>query len=206
MGAWRRGNVGVMLGRPSSFDSCAERLERSTNLIRGWDQTAHSTVEGDGATALDCQPNVLDHLAGRQLHGQDAVQAPAESGQLTIGEGPECDRPEESDPNALLASLGNRTASDAGSRAVGHDRELGIVELPAFPADLAPGDLAVLVLQGQVSRLEHLRHQVYRLDDPGQPTGWARQRPIEGVAFRRAESQLDRFHRLAEDPVGQAME
>src|ERR1035437_2994324 len=196
MRACRRGNVGVMLGRPSSLDSGAERLERSTNLSRGWDQTAHSTVEGYGATSLDCQPNVLDHLAGRQLHGQDAVQPLAEPGQLTFGEWPERDRPEEANANALLASLGNRTASDAGSRAVGHDRKLGIIQLPPFPADLTAGDLAVLVLQGQVSLLEHLWHQVYRLDDPSRPTGCARQRPIEGVAFGRAESQLDRTPRL----------
>src|SRR5450830_1390326 len=93
----RRRNVGVMPGRPSSLDSGAERLERAKDLIRRWDQTAHSTVEGDGATALDGQPNVLDHLAGRHLDGQDAVHAPAEPGQLTIGERPEGDRPEETD-------------------------------------------------------------------------------------------------------------
>src|SRR5450759_1793252 len=114
----RRRNVGVMPGRPSSLDSGAERLERAKDLIRRWDQAAHSTVEGDGATSLDGQSDVLDHLAGRQLHGQDAVEAAAQPGQLALGEWPKRDRPEETNPNALLASLGNRTARAAGRRTV----------------------------------------------------------------------------------------
>jgi hypothetical protein len=183
--------------------SALERLQRAEDLVRRRHQAAHSAVEGDRAAALDGQPHVLDHLAGRQLDGQDAVQAAGSSrassrsgnGQSVIGRNRPTLMP-------FSRAAGDGAAGDAGGRAVGDDRELGVLELPALPADLVAAISRYLCWR---ARLRFSSTSGTRSIDlmirAGRPAAPVR---AQSKAWRsgRPEAQFDRLHGLAEDAVG----
>ena len=78
-----------------------QRAQGHQHLTGCGDRAAHPAVEQDRALAVHGQANILDHLPGGQLHGEDPLQVIGAPEERVLRERPERDGPEEADADAL---------------------------------------------------------------------------------------------------------